>query len=200
MYQLQLASPSSSYSIDFQYSCLIILLLWEVFAATLADGLSHEFQWQHVSLNLQDSFQYSGRSQPIPPVHVTIIWCLFQVQLVPPSLSCSIVFFQFSSKVQLLILLFAFFSFTLCLVGTAKSRIGKAIFFVDYHRVLSSDPYKVIRLYLKTPKLFVHRIPQDEFRVVHMAFVRMINFKFVAQFPVDHLAHLVVSSLIFFLC
>ena len=35
----------------------------EFFTSILADGLSLEFKWQQVSLCLQDSSQYSGRSQ-----------------------------------------------------------------------------------------------------------------------------------------
>ena len=37
--------------------------LWEFFAPALADGLSLKFECQTVSLSLQDSSQYSGRSQ-----------------------------------------------------------------------------------------------------------------------------------------
>ena len=36
--------------------------------------------------------------------------------------------------------------------------------------------------------------------VVHIPFVRRVNFKHLAKFPVDHLAHPVVFSLILFLC
>ena len=35
----------------------------EFFTSVLADGFSLEFEWQQVSSSLQDSFQYSGRSQ-----------------------------------------------------------------------------------------------------------------------------------------
>ena len=45
---------------------LLLLLLftpWEFFTSALADGLSLEFEWQQVSSKLQDSSQYSGRSQ-----------------------------------------------------------------------------------------------------------------------------------------
>ena len=34
-----------------------------IFTSVLADGLSLEFEWQQVSLSLQDYSQYSGRSQ-----------------------------------------------------------------------------------------------------------------------------------------
>ena len=39
-------------------------------------------------------------------------------------------------------------------------------------------------------------ILQDRFWVVYIPFVRMIKFKFLAQFPVDDLAHPVLSSLV----
>ena len=43
-------------------------------------------------------------------------------------------------------------------------------------------------------------IYQDRGWVVHIAFVGMVKFKFLAHFPVDHLAQPVMSSLVFFLC
>ena len=42
---------------------VVILLFWEIFTSTLADGLSQEFEWQQVYLSLQDTSQYSSRSQ-----------------------------------------------------------------------------------------------------------------------------------------
>ena len=39
------------------------ILLDEFFISALDDGLSLEFEWQQVSSSLQDSSQYSGRSQ-----------------------------------------------------------------------------------------------------------------------------------------
>ena len=42
-------------------------------------------------------------------------------------------------------------------------------------------------------------ILQDRCWFVHIPFVRMVKFKFLAHLPVDHLADLVVSSLIFLL-
>ena len=35
---------------------------------------------------------------------------------------------------------------------------------------------------------------------MHIPFVGMVKFKFLAHFPVDHLAHPVVSSLVLLLC
>ena len=42
---------------------IIIIILWEFFTPALAKGFSLEFEWQQVSSSLQDSSQYSGRSQ-----------------------------------------------------------------------------------------------------------------------------------------
>ena len=42
---------------------IIIVYSFEFFTSVLADGLSLEFEWQQVSSSLQDSSQYSGRSQ-----------------------------------------------------------------------------------------------------------------------------------------
>ena len=58
----------ASYLILLWYSWLLLLLLlllftpWEFFTSVLADGLSLEFEWEQVSLSLQDSSQYSSRS------------------------------------------------------------------------------------------------------------------------------------------
>ena len=40
----------------------------------------------------------------------------------------------------------------------------------------------------------------DRFWIVHILYVRMVNFKLLAQYPVDHFAYPVVSSLLLFLC
>ena len=42
---------------------IIIIIHSELFTSALADGFSLESEWQQVSLSLQDSSQYSGRSQ-----------------------------------------------------------------------------------------------------------------------------------------
>ena len=44
-------------------SIIIIIYSLEFITSALADGLSLEFEWQQVSSSLQDSSQYSGRSQ-----------------------------------------------------------------------------------------------------------------------------------------
>ena len=49
--------------ISFLAIIIIIFIAWEFFTSTLADCLSVEFEWQQVSSSLQDSSQYSDRSQ-----------------------------------------------------------------------------------------------------------------------------------------
>ena len=46
----------------------------------------------------------------------------------------------------------------------------------------------------------MHQIIKDRFSGVHIPFVRMIKFLFLAQFPVDYLTHPIVFTLILFLC
>ena len=58
----------------------------------------------------------------------------------------------------------------------------------------------MIRLYVKIPEEFMCLILQDSCWVVHIPFDRMVKFKFLAQFLVDHLTLLVVFSVILFLC
>ena len=43
--------------------CIIIYSLRVFHISVLADGFSLEFEWQQVSSSLQDSSEYSGRSQ-----------------------------------------------------------------------------------------------------------------------------------------
>ena len=47
------------------YDWIIIIIIYslEFFTSALADGFSLEYEWQQVSSSLQDSSQYSGRSQ-----------------------------------------------------------------------------------------------------------------------------------------
>ena len=58
----------------------------------------------------------------------------------------------------------------------------------------------MIRLYVKVPKEFMRVIFLDRCWVVHIPFVDMVKFEFLAHLPVDHVAHPVVSSLILLLC
>ena len=49
---------------------------------------------------------------------------------------------------------------------------------------------------LKIPENFMRLILRDEFWIMHILLIRMVKFQFLVQFPVDHLAHPVVSCLI----
>ena len=50
----------AQFPVDYYY---YYYLLIRFFPSALANGLSLEFEWQQVSLSLQDSCQYFGRSQ-----------------------------------------------------------------------------------------------------------------------------------------
>ena len=101
-------------------------------------------------------------------------------------------FFQFSSKVEVLILLFTFFQFYFVVSWDSKvdnfvSFLFSFFFFVDYFWPRLGD-------------LFMCVIFKDRCWVVHIPFVSVVKFRFLAHFPVDYLADLVVSSLMLLLC
>ena len=118
---------------------------WDFFKSTLTDCLSLEFEWQQVLSSLLDSSQYPSLSQLYSSLDVLHSSSYFQVlqSLYQSFGDCTKStnhnwynryfhvpqFFQFPSKVQLLIL-FIFFQFYSVLVGTA---ILQVLFFVDYY-------------------------------------------------------------------
>ena len=44
-----------------RFTIIIVLLFWEFFTQTLADGFSLKFEWQYVPLCFMDSSPYSGK-------------------------------------------------------------------------------------------------------------------------------------------
>ena len=96
------------------------------------------------------------------------------------------------------------FSFILWSAGTAKSTILQILsffffFFFFFWWLFSS---LVFWPRLSDPFVCQSRIGifQDIYWVVLIPFVRMAKFQFLAHLPMDHLAHPIVSSLIFLLC
>ena len=88
------------------------------------------------------------------------------------------------------------------LSGQQRPQFCKFSFFsflADFYTVWLSGRDEVILLYQIIPEEFVHLIFLNGFLLLHI-FVHMVKFKFLLKFPVNHLAHTVVSSLIFFLC
>ena len=84
--------------------------------------------------------------------------------------------------------------------NSAWSIFVVVVVVVDNYKVWWSGQDKVIHLYLKIPEKFMRLILQDGFLVVHIPFICMVEFKPLAQFPVDHLVHLVVICCILLLC
>ena len=117
----------------------------------------------------------------------------------------------FNSRARSMYLSFFSFSFNFILwsTGTANSTILQVLFFlflffffffvVDCYKVWSSCQDQVIRFYVKVTSEFKCLIHQDRYLVMHISFVYMVKFKFLARFPVDHVARPVVSNLILLL-
>ena len=95
------------------------------------------------------------------------------------------------------------FLFSFSLIFTQDSKVhnsaGCLFFFVNFYKVLSSGRSYVICLYFQIPENFEHLILLDGFWFVHIRFVCMVKFCFLAQFSADHFPYLVVSSLVLFL-
>ena len=92
-------------------------------------------------------------------------------------------FFQFSSKVHVFMLLLIFFNFT-----------QFSFFLIIIRSSLLAEIRGSVCMSKSHRSLYV--ILQDRCWVVNISFVRMVEFKFLAQVLVDHLSHPVVSTLI----
>ena len=110
----------------------------------------------------------------------------------------------FSSKVLVLFSFSPFLWISFCgPFGRQSPLYGKfaSHFFVCVYvcvliiTVWSSGQHKLIRRYLKISEICMHLILQDGFSFVYISFGCIIKFQFLAQFPLDHLSHPVVSSL-----
>ena len=66
MYAVSVKSFPITYFLSVAFSesmCIIIkFLIWVLFPQVLDEGLPLEFEWQHVTLSIQDSSQSSGWS------------------------------------------------------------------------------------------------------------------------------------------
>ena len=95
---------------------------------------------------------------------------------------------------------FAFFSLSFnSTLWSAKSIILPVLFFSLI--IIRSVHLVKIRWFICMSKshMSLCLILQDRLWFVHIPFVRMVKFKFLAQFPVDDISHPVVSSPILFL-
>ena len=99
--------------------------------------------------------------------------------------------------------IYLFFSFPSVLpCGQSEwqsSLFGRFSFIVDSHQVWLSGRDKVICFCLKIPEDFVDLILHDGLRVAHIVFDRMVKFKLLVKFSVNHLLHLIVSYAVFVL-
>ena len=107
-------------------------------------------------------------------------------------------FFSSLARSKYLFLFLLSFSLTLWSAGTAKFTIPQVLFLFVLLIYDRSGRLVEIRCSVCISKShsFVRHILLDRFRVVHIPFVHMVRFKLLAQFPEDHPAHPVVSSLI----
>ena len=124
-----------------------------------------------------------------------------QLQLVSPSPWCSIVFLVLKQGLSIHLSFRFLFIFTLSAAETANAPIRQGFFFFVCWQSLGLVVWSRLGdLFVsQNQENFMRPILQDGFWVVHIRLVRMVKVKLLAQFPVDPLAHPVVSSLILFL-
>ena len=185
---------------------------WEFFMSALADDLSLEFEWQQVSSSLQNSSQYSGRCRQccgLDGIHSSSYFQVTQSNLLVIVLRAPITnginfhvpqlfFFQFISKVYILILLFSFFQFYSVISQDSKvhSSADSLIFCWLYIRFRRLAKIRWSGCISIISEEFACFFLQNSFWVLHITFVCMVRLKFLAQFPVGHLSNPVVPSCI----
>ena len=219
---LQIAGVSS-YSSNYLYYYYFALL--KVFTPALADGFPLESKWQQIWSSSLDFSQYFGRSQQccsLNGLHSSsyfqvlqslYLWWLYQahqLQLVSPTLSCSLVFFSSLARSKHLNLFSLSFNFTLWSAGTAKSTIRQVLFFCFFLffffffllTITRSGRLTEIWWSIWISKfLWILRVPFSLLNsglCIYYLFAQS-NLKSFAQFPVDLLPQPVVSGLILFL-
>ena len=106
-------------------------------------------------------------------------------------------FLNFPCKSEVHIPIFLFFEFHSVVCRESKILNPASSLFLWI--IIRSGRLTQIRWSPCISKEFVCHIPQDRFWVVHIPFVRMVEFQLLEQFPMDHLAHPIVPSLIPFL-
>ena len=136
---------------------------WQFFTLALADGLS---EWQQVYSILQESSQYSGRSQPCCSLDCLHSSCVFFKSSSPStnplvtvpraSITIGIIvtfmfhsFFNSLTRSRYLSFFSLSFNFTLWSAEIPMSTIRQVLFLVDYYKIWSSSRDLVICFYVK---------------------------------------------------
>ena len=166
---------------------LIIILLLEFFSSALADGLSLESKGQQVTWRTLLSILTNLSNDVV---------CIVSNS---SDFSCSTAF-QFPSKVKVLILFFSLsFNFTLWSVGTVNSTVLFVVVVVVVVVVRTGRLTEISRSVCisKSQKSLCISICRTD---SGLPFVHMVKYQFLSLFLLDHLAHVVVCSLIIFLC
>ena len=147
----------------------------------------------------------SKSSKPFHNPLVTVLKAPFTIGIIVTFMFHS--FFNSQARSRYLLLFSHSFSFIMRSAGTTKSKIFQIFFFFFLLIIIRSS------LLLRLGDPFVCQSPievcvcvcvcvifSDRCWFVHMPFVGMVKFKFLAHFPVDNLAHPVVSSLVLLRC
>ena len=205
-----------SFLANLLYSLIIIIIIiiiiysFEFFSSALADGLSLEFEWQQVSSRILLSIlavlnnvvvwmvytrpPTSNFSSPFSNSLVTVPNAPITIGIIVTGMFHS--FCQFPSKVEVLILLFIFFQFYPVVRQDSKvDNFASSLFLLI---IIRSGLLAEIRWSVCVSKS--HRsLCVDWCWVLHIPFVRMVKFKFLAHLPVDSFCANLLHSFIMWL-
>ena len=139
---------------------------------------------------------------PNPPVPLSFLLVTVPRAPITIAITITIMFYSFFIFLQgpgiYLSLRFFFFQFYYVVRRDSKVYNSASTLFLLLFNIIKFIRLAKICLYLKILENFVRLILQDRFWVVHLLFVHMVKFQFLAQFPGDYLFYLVVSIFFFF--
>ena len=185
---------------------IIILLFWEFFTSANADGFSLDFEWQQVSwtlliilADLNNAVVLMVSTHPLISKSSSSCTNLFVTVLSPPvtiGITVTFMFHSFFSFLARYLSLFLLsFSFTMWPARTAKSTIWQILFLL------------IVTRFGHLAKIWWSVYISKSQRILRVSFswtysglyiFYFFKLKLLAQFPMEHLPHPVMSSLILF--
>ena len=216
-----LARSRYFFSLSFNFTLLLFLLLFYTFERFSHQRLLMVFHWGLTNCKSSQIPELFSVFWPISSQYPSRVWivstrpliskssssCINHLTTVPRApitIGISITFmvhsfFNSLARFRYLSFFFVFFQFYSVISWTAKPIIRQILFFCWLLQGLVVWPWLDDSFVFQGPEEFLRLILQDRCKIVHIPFVRMVVFKFLAQFPVDHISTQVVSSHILFL-
>ena len=205
--------PETFWHLTFWDEFCIILLFWEFSSPALDNGI-REFKWQRVSqvsrtlpsilADLNNAVVWIAFTSTLiskcfnPFTNLCRVSYVYQPHLVLLSSSSSIVFFSSPGSYNYLSLFSLSFHFTLLFSRKWKTGIRQVLLFLLTIPISTRLSEICLFVCISKYQVFCVSFSRTDSGILHIALVRKVKLKYLAQFPVDHLSRLVASSLILF--